>query len=68
MVDVDAVASAVVARIQKYTTLIGWPEGKATLSEPEAAAYIGIGTDFLRELRQDKKISHSYASVSNGKF
>lgn len=73
--DVEAVANAVVTRIQQYTTLVGWPEGKATLSEAETAAYIGIGTDFLRELRSERKISHRkigrrivYAAVDIAEF
>jgi Helix-turn-helix domain len=36
-----------------------WPEGRGTLSEPETAAFLGIGQDFLRELRQTGRISYT---------
>jgi hypothetical protein len=60
--DVDAVADAVVNRLRPLMTLPGWPEGRGTLSEAETAAYLGIGQDFLRELRQTGRISFTAQS------
>jgi excisionase family DNA binding protein len=56
---VDAIADAVAARLRPMVLPPGWPEGRGTLSEPETAAYLGIGQDFLRELRQAGRISHT---------
>jgi excisionase family DNA binding protein len=40
-------------------TPLGWPVGRGTLSEPEAAAFLGIGADYLRELRTTGRISYT---------
>lgn len=56
---VEAIADRVAARLRPCLPPPGWPEGRGTLSEPEAAAYLGIGQDFLRELRQDGRISYT---------
>ena len=51
---VEAIAEAVVARLQIIYPLPNWPKDRGTLNEAEAAAYLGIGTDFLRQLRQGR--------------
>jgi len=55
----QTVADEVAARLKPCLPPPGWPEGRGTLSEPEAATYLGIGQDFLRELRQEGRISYT---------
>ena len=57
--DVSAVADAVVERLRALLPPAGWPEGRGCLSEPEAATYLAIGSDYLRELRQEGRISYT---------
>lgn len=63
MTDVDdaaviAIAEAVAARLQTVCPLLNWPKGRGTLNEAEAATYLGIGMDFLRQLRQEGRIPY----------
>lgn len=63
MTDVDdaavqAIADAIAARLQLTIPLPHWPQGRGTLNEAEAAAYLGIGMDFLRQLRQEGRIAY----------
>ena len=55
---IQAIADAVASRIGAMQILPGWPEGRGTLNESETAAYLSIGAEFLRQLRQEGKISH----------
>ena len=63
MTDVDdaaikAIAEAVAARLQLTCPLPHWPKGRGTLNEAEAAVYLGIGMDFLRQLRQEGRVPY----------
>ena len=55
---VEAIAEAVVARLQMICPLPDWPKDRGTLNEAETAAYLGIGMDFLRQLRQERRIPY----------
>ena len=55
---IQAIADAVASRIALNQPLPGWPEGRGTLNEAETAEYLSIGADFLRQLRQEGRISH----------
>ena len=56
---VTDLADAVVDRLRPMLSLPGWPAGRSTVSEPEAAAYLGIGPDYLRELRRSGRITYT---------
>ena len=45
-VAVKAIAEAVADRLQTLCSLPHWPQGRGTLNEAEAAAYLGIGMGF----------------------
>ena len=55
----DQIAEAVARRLRVSLALPGWPEGRGTLNESETANYLGIGTDYLRELRQTGRITYT---------
>jgi hypothetical protein len=56
---IAALAEALAEKLRPTMLPPGWPEGRGTLSEPETAAYLGIGADYLRELRQAERISYT---------
>jgi Helix-turn-helix domain len=56
---IAAIADAVAARLRPTLAPPGWPEGRGSLSEPETAKFLSVGQDFLRELRQTGRISHT---------
>lgn len=63
MIDADdsvvtAIAAAVAAKLNTSPQLPNWPEGRGTLNEAETAGYLGIGMDFLRQLRQEGRIPY----------
>src|SRR5262245_51313102 len=71
---IAAIAEGVAERLRPIQVPPGWPEGRGTLSEPECAAYLGIGQDYLRALRQagvitytaqGRRITYSARDVSN---
>ncbi len=55
---IQAIANAVASRMGIVHQLPGWPDGRGTLNEPETAEYLSIGVEFLRQLRQEGRISH----------
>ena len=54
---IDAIAEAVAERLQRHELPPGWPVGRGCISEPEAATFLGIGQDFLRELRLSGRVA-----------
>lgn len=56
--DLEAIAAAVADQLRAIMSLPGWPEGRGTINEPEAAHFLSIGTDFLRKLRLEGRIAH----------
>jgi Helix-turn-helix domain len=59
VVTIDAIAAAVAERVRPLLAPPNWPECRGMLSEPETAFYLGIGADYLRELRQTGRISYT---------
>lgn len=56
---IDLLAEAVAQRLRPLLPPPGWPDGRGTLSESETAAFLGIGQDYLRDLRQIGRISYT---------
>ena len=55
---INAIADAVAHRLRSLLPPPGWPADRATVTEPEFAQLVGLGADYVRDLRMAGKIPH----------